>query len=74
MMEAVMDSKPAALEAHYSVAEIARMWHMGRESVRLLMRDEPGVLRIRRGRKQVRSTYSIPESVALRVHARLQNG
>jgi len=34
-------------ETHYSVADLARQWRLGRETVRLLIKDEPGVLKIR---------------------------
>jgi hypothetical protein len=46
---------------------------MGRETVRKLVKDEPGVIKIRLGRKQANSTYSVPESVARRIHTRLLN-
>jgi len=60
-------------EAHYSVGELARQWKLGRETVRLLVKDEPGVLKIRMGRRKALTRYSIPESVARRVHTRLFN-
>ena len=44
---------------------------MGRETVRKLVKDEPGVVKIRMGRKQSNTTYSVPESVARRIHTRL---
>ena len=46
---------------------------MGRETVRKLVKDEPGVLKIRMGRKQSNTTYSVPESVARRIHTKLLN-
>ncbi|MEZ5402634.1 MAG: hypothetical protein R2729_23365 [Bryobacteraceae bacterium] len=60
-------------EAHYSIAELARQWRLGRETIRLLVKDEPGVLRIRLGRRKALTRCSIPESVARRVHTRLFN-
>ncbi len=58
-------------EAHYSIADLARQWRVGRETVRLLIKNEPGVLKIRMGRRKAMTRYSVPESVARRVHTRL---
>jgi hypothetical protein len=58
-------------EPHYSVGDLARQWRLGRETVRLLIKDEPGVLKIRLGRRKALTRYSVPESVARRVHTRL---
>ena len=60
-------------EVHYSIGEIAKQWHLGRETVRLLVKDEPGVLKIRLGPRRAMTRYSVPESVARRVHTRLFN-
>lgn len=60
-------------EAHYTVADLARQWKLGRETVRLLIKDEPGVLKIRLGQRKALTRYSVPESVARRVHTRLFN-
>jgi hypothetical protein len=60
-------------EKHYSISELRAQWAMGRETVRKLVKDEPGVIKIRLGRKQANSTYSVPESVARRIHTRLLN-
>ena len=46
---------------------------MGRETVRKLVKDEVGVLRVRLGRKKSNTRYSVPESVARRIHTRLMN-
>ena len=40
------------------------MWKLGRETVRLLVKDERGVNKIRLGRKKAHTIYSVPESVA----------
>jgi hypothetical protein len=37
----------------------------------LLAKDEPGVMKVRLGRKQSHTTYSVPESVVKRIHNRL---
>ena len=60
-------------EVHYSVGDLARHWRLGRETVRLLVKDEPGVLRIRLGPRKALTRYSVPESVARRIHTRLFN-
>lgn len=60
-------------EKHFTVTELKTQWAMGSETVRKLVKDEPGVVRIRLGRKKANTTYSVPESVARRVHTRLLN-
>ena len=59
-------------EGHYRVGELAAMWQLGRETVRLV-KDERGVIKIRLGRKKAHTIYSVPESVAVRIHTRLLN-
>jgi hypothetical protein len=63
-----------AFERHYRIGELARMWNLGRETVRLLVKNEPDVVKVRLGRKRAHTTYSVPESVAVRIHTRLLNG
>ena len=58
-------------EAHYTVGDLALHWRLGRETVRLLVKDEPGVLKIQLGARRAMTRYSVPESVARRIHARL---
>lgn len=62
-----------AFEKHYRVSELAELWKIGRETVRRIVKDDPGVIKIRRGRKKSHTTYSVPESVARRLHTRLLN-
>jgi hypothetical protein len=66
-------SEQQAFERHYRIGELAEMWKLGRETVRLLVKDEHGVIKIRLGRKRAHTFYSVPESVAIRVHTRLLN-
>lgn len=68
-------SSPAdtTFETHYSIADLARTWRIGRETVRLLIKDEPGVVKIRLGLRKSMTRYSVPESVARRVHTKLFN-
>ena len=63
----------AAFERHYRIGELAAMWQLGRETVRLLVKDERGIIKIRLGRKKAHTIYSVPESVAVRIHTRLLN-
>jgi hypothetical protein len=60
-------------EKHYRIGELAETWGIGRTTLRLLVMDEPGVVKMRQGRKKALTTYSIPESVARRIHTRLLN-
>ena len=60
-------------EKHYRVSELAGLWGLGRETVRKIVKDEPGVIKIKQGRKKAHTTYSVPESVARRIHTRLLN-
>lgn len=58
-------------EKHFRIGELAEIWGLGRETIRKLVKDEPGVILIRQGRKKAHTTYSVPESVARRIHTRL---
>jgi hypothetical protein len=61
----------STFEAHYSIGDLAKQWRLGRETIRLLVKDEPGVLKIRMGLRKSMTRYSVPESVARRVHTKL---
>jgi hypothetical protein len=61
-------------EKHYRVGELAKLWGLGRETIRLIVKDEPGVIKIRMGPKKAHMTYSVPGSAAQRIHTRLLNG
>jgi hypothetical protein len=63
----------ATFEKHYRIGELARLWRIGRETVRKLVMEDPGVIKIRMGRKKAHTTYSVPESAAERIHTRLLN-
>ena len=60
-------------EVHYRISDLARLWGLGRETVRKLVKDDPGVIKIRMGRKKAHTIYSVPESAAHRIHTRLLN-
>jgi hypothetical protein len=72
-MRSDLHALDVAFERHYRLAELAEMWKLGRETVRLLVKDKPGVIKVRFGRKKAHTTYSIPASVAERIHTRLLN-
>ena len=57
-------------EDHYSIADLAKKWRISRESVRLLILDEPGIIRLSLGRTSM-CRYSVPATVARRIHTRL---
>ena len=50
-------------EIHYTIGDIARQWRLGRETVRLLLKDEPGVLKIRMEQRKTMTRYGVPKSV-----------
>lgn len=69
-----MEPDNQAFERHYAISELAAIWNLSRETVRLLCKDEPGVIKIRFGLRKARTSYSVPESVARRIHTRLLSG
>jgi hypothetical protein len=63
-----------ALEKHYSVLEVAKLWSLSENTVRRMFMREPGV--VEWGSEETRfkrayRTMRIPESVLQRVHRRL---
>jgi hypothetical protein len=69
--DSTVSAEDCAFEPHYRVSDLAKRWNLGRETVRKLVMNEPGVIKIRLGRKKAHTIYSVPESVARRLHARL---
>lgn len=66
----------AAVEKHYSVAEISAMWGYSPNTIRKLFQEEKGVLKIGSPEtrfKRKRFQLSIPESVLVRVHNERSN-
>ena len=69
-----MPTQDLTFERHFSVEELCELWSMSDGFVRRLFLDEPGVVifyKHRQGRRVYR-VLRIPESVALRVHRRMQ--
>ena len=58
------------LEKHYRIGELARLWGLGRETIRQMIKDEPGVVKVRMGKKKAHTLYTVPESIARRIHTR----
>ena len=64
----------AALERHYRVRELGKVWGFSDNTIIKLFASEPGVIRLEAGAgRRKYTTLSIPESVALRVHERLSH-
>ena len=66
---------PLVDERHYRPAELAALWGFSPGTIRNLIKDELGVLRLEgpgasTGRRAY-TTYSVPASVAARIHERL---
>jgi hypothetical protein len=56
-----MSPDATALEPHYRISELAERWKIGRETVRKLCMNEPGVIKIRLGKLKRHTTYlSLP--------------
>lgn len=66
---------PDPFEKHYTLKELAETWACSEETLRVIFRTEPGVLRIttRKMSGRAYAGYRIPESVARRVHTKLTN-
>ena len=68
-------ARALAEERYYSPAELAAMWNFSAATIRKLFRNEPGVLKLEgmgsACGKRSYTTFSIPESAALRVRERL---
>jgi hypothetical protein len=60
-------------EKHYAPDELAELWGVSAETIRITFRKEPGVLRLQQPTKGKRQyvLLRIPVSVAERVHKRL---
>lgn len=64
-----------AFERHFRPTELAKMWGLSVDIIRRLFEGEQGVIRIGHSEQLYKRKYvslSIPESVAMRVHRRLE--
>jgi hypothetical protein len=65
----VNPNSAVALEKHYSVPELAKIWFLSENTVRRIFLEEPGVLKLahKETRHKMRyTTLRIPERIALR--------
>ncbi len=62
-----------AFEQHFSVNQLAERWNLSRETVRKAVKDEPDVIKVHFGTKKALTRYTIPASVARRIHTKLLN-
>jgi hypothetical protein len=79
---AVMPEKPQsggfsalAMERHYTVGELSKLWFFSENTIRRMFIHEPGVIKITRQATRVKRGYTslrIPERIAEKVHRRLQ--
>jgi hypothetical protein len=69
-----MSTQRTTFERHYRIGELCDLWGIGRETIRKLLLNEPGVVKIKLGRRKSHTTYSVPASVAERLHTRLSSG
>jgi hypothetical protein len=71
-----VDLRRVALERHFTPSELGKLWHLSPRFVRELFQDVPGVMKIDRPERMHKRGYTtlrVPESVALRLHARLHH-
>lgn len=69
-----MQAQQTTFERHYSVDELASIWAMSNDFVRRLFLHEPGVVVFCKQQpgKRVYRVIRVPESVAKRVHRRME--
>ena len=67
-------AKSLSLEQHFSVDQLAERWGLSTDFLRKLFIKEPGVVVFMNPKpgKRTYRTLRIPESVAVRVHRRMQ--
>ena len=72
--ESLPINQSKAIEKHYQIPAVAKLWNLSTDTVRTIFKDEPGVLCLVRpgsGKKRRYVSVRIPESVLQRVHRRL---
>lgn len=79
---AVMPEKPQngftslAMERHYTVGELSKLWFFSENTIRRMFIHEPGVIKVIRQATRVKRGYTslrIPGRIAEKVHRRLQS-
>lgn len=64
----------ATFERHYRIGELSELWGLGRETIRKIVMTDPDVIKVRMGKAKKHTTYSVPASVAERLHRKLTAG
>ncbi|HEY6371270.1 MAG TPA: hypothetical protein VIX37_11880 [Candidatus Sulfotelmatobacter sp.] len=75
MSESGLQSRADFLERHYTLAELAKAWHVSRPTLHAWFAEEAGVIRygsdkLKKGRQRTHISLRVPESVARRVYRR----
>ena len=71
-----LERKAVVFEKHFTLAELAKIWHLSRNTVAAWFMHEPGVIRygvaakLKKGRKRTYVSLRVPEHVARRVYHR----
>jgi hypothetical protein len=66
---------PVAIERHYTVGELSKLWLFSENTIRRMFIHEAGVIKITRQATRLKRGYislRIPERIAEKVHRRLQ--
>ena len=61
----------SAIERHYSVPELAKLWSLSQDTVRALFKDRPGVFKLQSPETRFKRGYTVlrvPASVMLKVY------
>ena len=58
-------------ETHFTIKDLEKQWGLGRETIRRMIQNEAGIVRVRMGDRKENATYRIPASVARRIHLEL---
>jgi hypothetical protein len=70
---AEIKAEPDPFQRHYTLDELAKVWHVSRRTLDSWFRHEPGVIRwgagkLTKARKRTHVSLRVPESVARRVY------
>jgi hypothetical protein len=73
MRERMQTPREVPFDEHFTVLELAGIWKLSRQTVRRIVENEPGVVRLGEDRPGVRrhQTLRVPASVARRIYLRL---
>ena len=60
-------------EPHFSIKELAAKWKLSRETMQEIIKNDPDVVKVRNGPNKAMTRYSVPASVATRIHTGMLN-